>query len=254
MAGEKVIVSFVFESALVLFGNLGGHGGFPLGTVFLDLLLVVKLGVVVLSFASEALPDGKMLGVDGRSVVLLFAAFTDVLPAALLLLQIETGGIGKEEPGENDTSKTEPGDDVELLLRSDVVVKDGGEESTEFTGSGRDTVSGGTDGGREDFCGDEESDGVGTKLIEEGTQEVHGLELLDVFGRGVVVVLESGDHEENEAHQETDDLHPFAAVQLVVNQEGSQVVTNERNTDVAQVPKPGGHDGVGLRADDLDEF
>lgn len=182
MTGEKVIVSFVFKSALVLLGDLGRHGGLPLGTVFLDLLLIVKLGVVEFALATEPLPDGKMLGVDSRSVVILFAAFTDVLPAALLLLQVETGGIGEEEPGKNDTSKTEPGDDVELLLRGDVVVKDGGEESTKFTGSSRDTVGGSTDGSREDFCGDEESDGVGTKLVEEGTQEVHGLELLDVFG------------------------------------------------------------------------
>ena len=70
----------------------------------------------------------------------------------------------------------------------------------------------GTDRGRENFGGDEECDGVGAKLVEEGGEEVHGLEGVDVFGPGEEVVGEGGDDEENEVGHEADDHHPFAAI------------------------------------------
>ena len=111
---------------------------------------------------------------------------------------------GRKKAVISSTGQTEPGHDVELGLGGDVVVQDRGQEGTELTPGSGETVGGGTDGGGEDLGSDEEGDAVGTELVEEGGEEVHGLEGLDVLGGGVVVVVESGDDEENEAHEETD--------------------------------------------------
>lgn len=141
-----------------------------------------------------------MLRVDGDAVVVLIAAGTDELPAAFLLLEVEAGGVGEEEDGEDDAGEAEPGNDVELLLDGDVVVHDGGGESAEFADCGGEAVGGGADGGRVDFGGDEEGDGVGAELIEERGEEIHGLKAFDVFWRGEVVVVEGGDDEEEKVH------------------------------------------------------
>lgn len=76
------------------------------------------------------------------------------------------------------------------------------------------------DGGGEAFCSDEEGYCVGAELVEEAAEEVHGLECMDVFWRGVVFEVEGGDDEEDEIHEESDLLHPFSAVELVVDEEG----------------------------------
>ena len=181
--------------------------------------MVVELGVVVFADATETLPHGEMLGVDGDTVVLGLAARTDICPSALLLFEIETGGVGKEEIGQDHARQTEPRDDVEFLLGSDVVVEHGGEESAHLTDGGGETVGGGTDGCGEDLSGDKEGDGVGTELVEEGGEEVHGLESMDTHFAGIVRVVEGGDDKEDEIHQESNLLHHLAAVVLVVDQE-----------------------------------
>lgn len=258
----EVLVNGAGEDRLIdiedlLGGGLGlgaarGHGTLPLTTELLNLHLVVQGSIVVLALAGPALPDGQVLGVHGGAVVVSLAAGAEVLPAALLLAEIQTGGIGEEQVGNEGTEQTEPGHNVEALLSGGVGADDGDDQGTELTGGSRDTVSSTTDGGGEDLSGDQEGDTVGTELVEERGQEVHGLEGVNVLGLGVVVVLEAGNDEEDEAHHETDDLSPLATVELVIDGPHSAVVTGHLDTDVGEGPEPAGHDGV-ILGDDLDE-
>jgi len=190
----------------------------------------------VLADTADALPEGQVLGVDGDSVVVSFTAIADVLPATLLLLEIKAGGVGKEEPGEEGTAKTKPGNDHEACGDIDVVVKHSSEKSTHLSSGGRETVSGGADWRREDLGGGNESDTVGTKLVEERREEVHSHERVEARSLRVVFVVESRDDEEDEVAEETDDLHPLAAVELVVDHERGKVVAAESDTNVDQVP------------------
>ena len=56
----------------------------------------------------------------------------------------------------------------------------------------------------------------------------------------VIVIVESRDDEENEIHKETELLHSFSPHELIVDEEGCQIVTTEQHTDVHEVPKPAG--------------
>ena len=80
-------------------------------------------------------------------------------------------------------------------------------------------MGGGADRGGVDFGGHEEGYAVGSELVEEGGEEIHGLEDFDTLDVGVVVVVEGGDDEEDEVHEEAELLHPFAAEEFVVNSE-----------------------------------
>lgn len=64
-----------------------------------------------------------MLRVNSRAVVLVLTAVTDVLPATLLFLEIQTSGVGEEDVGQDHACKTKPGNHIELGLRVDVVVQ-----------------------------------------------------------------------------------------------------------------------------------
>ena len=227
---------------------------FPLAPDVLNLILHILLRIIGLADTSEALPPAEMPGVNGNTVVFGCPAISDKGPAALLLLEIETGRVGKEEECEDHSGETEPRDDVELGLRIDVVVEDTGEEGASLADTGGQTVSSGADRGGEDLTSDEEGDAVGAELVEETAKEVHGLESMDVHGFGVVVVVERGDDEHDEAHEESDLLHHLATIELVVNQERSAVVAGERDDDVDHVPDPARHDAVAARGDDLDEL
>jgi len=66
---------------------------------------------------------------DGNAMVLVTAASADVVPATLLLLQIQTSGVRKEQPGENHASETKPWNNVELGLGVDVVVQNRSQQS-----------------------------------------------------------------------------------------------------------------------------
>ena len=77
------------ELVLLAFEPLCAHLG--------NLLLVVELGVVILVLATEALPPGQVLPVDGNTVVVVLFARANVCPATLLLLEIQTGRVWKEE-------------------------------------------------------------------------------------------------------------------------------------------------------------
>lgn len=226
----------------------------PLSAHFVDFHLVVLGGVVALVLAAEALPPGEMLPVDGDAVVFVFLAGADESPAAFLFLEVEACGVGEEDEGEEGAGETEPGDKVELGLGVDVVVEDGGEEGSGFTGCSAETVGGGADGCREDLGGYEEGDAVGAELVEERGQEVHGLESVDVVLAGEEVIGKSWNNEEDEIGHETDNHHPLAAVELVVNEERGKVVTNERDADVDQVVEPASHDRLVAGCKNLDEL
>jgi len=115
-----------------------------------------------------------------------------------LLLEIETSGIGHEHNIQKDTRKTEPGNNVEFGLGGDIVVEDGGGQSTEFAASGGKPVSSSTNGNWINLGGCDECNTVGTELVEEGGQEVHGLKGVDALDGFVVVVVERRDDEEDE--------------------------------------------------------
>lgn len=114
-------------------------------------------------------------------------------------------------------------------------------------------MSGGSDGGGVDLSSEQEGRAVGSELGEEGRQVVDGLEGVNVLGLDEVVVEERGDDEEEEHHEETDSLHADSTVELVVHEQGSEVVSDERDGDVDQVVEPAVHDGRVDGDDDLDE-
>ena len=102
-------------------------GGLPVGAHVIDAVLVVLLRIVVFALTAEAFPQREMLRMDGHTVVVLLAASADIGPAALLLLEVEAGGVGKEEGSDQHAEKAEPRDEVELSLGRDVVVHDAGQ-------------------------------------------------------------------------------------------------------------------------------
>ena len=251
--GAKVIVVFCLFPAFLL-GKVVLLAFNPFSAHLLNLLVVVQLGVVALVLAAHALPPGEMLPVDGNAVVVVLPAGTNALPAALLLLEVKAGCIRKEDPGQQGTDETEPGNEVELGLGVDVVVQDRSEQSSSLTGSSREAVGSGTDGCGEHLSSDQERDGVGAELVEERRQEVHGLECVNMLGLREVLKVESRHNEENEIGHETDNHHPLASIELVVDQNRRKVVSAERDTNVDQVVEPTNHDRVVARSDDLDEL
>ena len=161
-----------------------------------------------------------MFWVNSNTMIVALSASANELPSAFLLLEIETSGIWKEEKGDDHATKTEPRDHVELLIDGDVTVHDGCGQGTELATSSREPVSCSTNWSWIDLGSDEESNGIGAKLVEEGRQEVHGLEVFDVSGLCVVFEMKSGNDEKDKVHEEADHLHLLAPVELVVNEEG----------------------------------
>jgi len=68
-------------------------------------------------------------------VVLVLTTGADKCPTALLFLEIETGRVWQEDQSDEEPGETEPWDDVETRANIDVVVKDGGSQSTQFADS-----------------------------------------------------------------------------------------------------------------------
>ena len=161
-----------------------------------------------------------MFWMNSNTMIVALSASTDELPPAFLLLEIETGRVWKEEKGEDHAAETEPRNYVEFLNGGDVAVHDSCGQSTELTTSSREAVGCSTNGSWVNFSGNQESNGIGAKLVEEGRQEVHSLEGLDVSGLCIVVEMETGDDEKNKVHEEADHLHLLASVEFVVNEEG----------------------------------
>jgi hypothetical protein len=70
----------------------------------------------------------------------------------------------------------------------------------------------GTDGRGKHFGGDKERNRVGTELVEEAGEEIHGLELVDSVFRSVVFVVESRDDEEDEVGKEANNHHFLSTI------------------------------------------
>src|SRR5882757_3122843 len=86
------------------------------------------------------------------------------------------------------------------------------DNSAELAGSSRDTVSGGTVTGREDFSRNDEGSGVGAKVLEEVGQAVEEDEsLLCAGGSGELVISEAHDDKRAGEHTETEKLNGFAS-------------------------------------------
>jgi len=94
--------------------------------------------------------------------------------------------------------------------------------------------------------GDDEGHGVGSELVEERGEEVHGLETVDA-GLGIVTVIEGRDNEEDEIAHETDDHHPFAAIEFIVDEKRGKVISTERDANIDQVIQPTDHYGLVVR-------
>lgn len=169
LGGELAIIrhAMVLRISLGFLDATGSLYRLPLSSHVTDLGLPVSLRVVGLVETAEALPQTQMPRVHCDAVVLVSFVITDISPATLLLLEIEAGSIWEEEPGEEHANEAEPRNNVEFGLVADIVVKDRGEESTSLTHTGRETVGGGTNGSGENLASNEESDGVGAKLVKE---------------------------------------------------------------------------------------
>lgn len=240
--GTLVLFSILLKSQLVL-GSQFSHLGHP-----------VQIRVVgQMTLVNDLFPEGQVPRVDSDTTVLGSSTGTDIGPVSLLLLHIQTGSVGQPNEGSNETGETEPVDDPKLGVSVNVIVDDGRQEGTEFTHGSRETVSGGSGGDGEHFGGDKEGGAVGAKLLEETGQVVNGLETVNVFRFDEGIVHGSRNQKENKVAQETKGLEPLSSNQLVVNDNGSQVVTDQGYTTVEQVPVPTDNDRVVAGVDDLDE-
>src|SRR5277367_2471151 len=85
-----VVIDVSAEPFLVKFLGLLG---IPILTHIDHLALEIQLRVVVFSNTTQALVEREVLGMDCDTVVVLLATFSNVLPAALLLLEIEPCGV-----------------------------------------------------------------------------------------------------------------------------------------------------------------
>lgn len=87
-----------------------------------------------------------------------------------------------------------------------------GNNSAKLTGSGRDTMGGGTVTSGEDLSWNDESRGVGAKVLEEVRQTVKEDEsLLSRVGGGKLVVRETHDDESASEHTEAEKLDRLAS-------------------------------------------
>jgi len=74
------------------------------------------------------------------------------------------------------------------------------DDGTHLAGSGRNAVSGGSVSGREDFTWNNESSGVGTKVLEKVAKTVESEEAMS----GDDMIPESNNAEENGKHNEAE--------------------------------------------------
>ena len=161
-----------------------------------------------------------MMRMDCDAVVVLLATLTEIVESAFLFFEVKTGGIREEERCEDHASKAKPWHHVEFLLGGDIVVHDGCGQSTELSYSGREAMSGGANRCRINLSCNEECRAIGSELVEERREEVHGLESSDVrLLEGVVMVVECRHDKQNEVHEKAELLHPFPSYELVVDEE-----------------------------------
>jgi hypothetical protein len=161
-----IVKILALELGALLVGS-GSHVKLPFASHFLNLLLVVKVGIVVLADATNALPERQMLRVDRDTVILMLASSSNVRPTTLLLLKIEARRVWKEDNGQDHTGQTKPWYNVKFGLSADVVVQNRRGESAKLATGRRETVCSGSNGSWIDFCCYEEGDRVGSELVEK---------------------------------------------------------------------------------------
>ena len=83
--------------------------------------------------------------VDSNTMVFSCSSLPDESPVSVLLPQIESGSVGDEEFSDDPSGETEPADYPESSLSINVVVQDSGNQGSEFTSGGRETVGGSSD-------------------------------------------------------------------------------------------------------------
>ena len=97
--------------------------------------------------------ETEMAGVNGDTVVVVLASFSNENPISFLFTEIQSGSIGDEDAGQEEAGQTEPSNDVKLGLIGDVIVNNGRSEGTEFTAGCREAVGRGSNGSRIEFGG-----------------------------------------------------------------------------------------------------
>jgi len=151
-------------------------------------------------------------------------------------------GLGNQQRREN-ACQHEEGEDLENMVDESIgttdITKTGeadlGNNSSKFARSGRDTVGGRTVTSGEDLAGDNESGGVGAKVLEEVGQAVEEDEsLLSGIGGGQLVVCETHDDESAGEHAETEKLDGFASPRID-EKEGDPVSGDETGDGKDQV-------------------
>lgn len=195
----------------------------------------------------------------GQGVVVGGIGLSDVVLVGELLEGLALG-LGDEESN-NETDEHEESKDLEQLgdegVGTTAVLELGesdlGNDGTELSGTGSDTVTGGAVAGGEDLTGDDEGGRVGAEVLEElggGKEE-------DKEGDRVVLdgmVGESEDAEEDAGHDETDDLDADTA-EALDGEDGDPVTgdgTEEDDDDLADGGVPAGGPVVTLDTGKVD--
>lgn len=93
----------------------------------------------------DPLEPAQMARVNGNTVVVARSTLSDECPVSILLLQVESGRVGDESQSDKGANEAEPADDPESCSATVVIEHDGGDEGTEFTGCGGETVGGSSD-------------------------------------------------------------------------------------------------------------
>ena len=83
--------------------------------------------------------------VNGNTMIFSCSSFPNERPVPVLFPQVKSGGVGDEEFSDDPSGETEPAYYPESGLSIDVVVQDSGNQGSEFTGGGRETVGGSSD-------------------------------------------------------------------------------------------------------------
>lgn len=80
-------------------------------------------------------------------MIFMLAALPHIHPATLLLAEVKTRGVGKEEPCHQSAEYAKPGDDVESFLRLGIRTHDGNDQRSNLPTGRRHTMCSRTNGG-----------------------------------------------------------------------------------------------------------
>jgi len=174
----------------------------------LNILNALLLPIAAIRTARSTPPDGHIARIVHSRAWDLTSQLLQSLPL----------GLGHQQGGEDTTEHEERVDLHDVVeprggvggggsLGTERADEDLGNDGADFAGGGGETVGGGTVTGRETFTGGDEGGGVGAEVEEELGENVESEEAL----RAEVVVGEANDDEENGKHGETHKLDGPAA-------------------------------------------